>query len=179
MSDASPGEILVRLSLGNRLREFFGRNKGVIPTEPVSYRAIGVVRNRIQEPLPFGWQGIQSDIILRDDLARALDFLDGFSHAIVVFHLNRVSGEESRYQTVRIGREGVEVGILASRSALRPNPIGVSVVPIVRRRQNVLRVRGLDALNETPVLDIKPYLPPYDSVPDAKLPAWARVDDDG
>jgi tRNA (Thr-GGU) A37 N-methylase len=49
----------------------------------------------------------------------------------------------------------------------------VAVVPLLRRRRNILRVRGLDALDGTPVLDLKPYLPQYDSVPDARLPDWA------
>jgi tRNA (Thr-GGU) A37 N-methylase len=66
-----------------------------------------------------------------------------------------------------------ERGVLATRSQLRPNGIGVSVVKVVHRRKNVLRVTGLDAINGTPVLDIKPYLPEYDAVPDATLPSWA------
>jgi tRNA (Thr-GGU) A37 N-methylase len=67
-----------------------------------------------------------------------------------------------------------ERGVLASRSQLRPNPLGVSVVQIVHRRKAVLRVQGLDALDGTPVLDIKPYLPSYDAVPEAKLPPWVQ-----
>jgi tRNA-Thr(GGU) m(6)t(6)A37 methyltransferase TsaA len=66
-----------------------------------------------------------------------------------------------------------ERGVLATRSQLRPNPIGTSVVKVLRRRKSVLRVQGLDALDGTPVLDIKPYLPAYDAVPEAVLPPWA------
>ena len=104
----------------------------------------------------------------------ALEALEGFSHAIVVFHLDRVP-EAARRLSVPVGADGalVDRGVLATRSQLRPNPIGVSVVRIVLRRKAVLRVRGLDALDGTPVLDLKPYLPPYDAVPDAKLPDWA------
>jgi tRNA (Thr-GGU) A37 N-methylase len=69
--------------------------------------------------------------------------------------------------------------VLATRSPRRPNPIGVAVVPLVRRRRNILRVRGLDALDGTPVLDVKPYLPHYDSVPEAKLPEWATIPPEG
>jgi len=107
-----------------------------------------------------------------------LDAVDGFSHAIVVFHLDRVPESEKRLARVRVGADAtaLEVGLFATRSPLRPNAVGVSVVRIVHRRKNVLRVRGLDALNGTPVLDLKPYLPPYDSVPDAKLPQWATED---
>ena len=65
------------------------------------------------------------------------------------------------------------LGVLATRTQLRPNPIGVSIVPLLARKGNELRVRGLDAIDRTPVLDIKPYIPHYDSVAQATIPAWA------
>jgi tRNA (Thr-GGU) A37 N-methylase len=49
----------------------------------------------------------------------------------------------------------------------------MTVVPLLRRRKNILRVQGLDAINGTPILDIKPYIPHYDSVSDARIPDWA------
>jgi tRNA-Thr(GGU) m(6)t(6)A37 methyltransferase TsaA len=64
------------------------------------------------------------------------------------------------------------VGLFATRSPARPNPIGVQVVDLVSREGTVLTVRHLDALNNSPVLDVKPYLPRGDSVPDAITPAW-------
>jgi tRNA-Thr(GGU) m(6)t(6)A37 methyltransferase TsaA len=148
--------------------------KPYIPREPVSYRPIGVVRNRVNESRVDGWKDVRSDIILRDELASALDPIEGFSHVIVVFDLDRVP-ESARSLRVHVGNEDVppERGVLATRSQLRPNAIGVSVAAVVHRRQGVLRVRGLDALNGSPVLDIKPYLPEYDSVPEATLPSWA------
>jgi tRNA-Thr(GGU) m(6)t(6)A37 methyltransferase TsaA len=155
----------------NALRSLLGRSP-LIPREPIAYRAIGVVRNQIKESRPHGWEDVRSDILLRDDLVTALDGLEGFSHVIVVFHLDRVP-EEARRLRLPVGTDAVERGVLATRSQLRPNAIGVAVVPILHRRKGVLRVRSLDALNGTPVLDLKPYLPPYDSVSDAKLPDWA------
>ena len=98
--------------------------------------------------------------------------LEGFSHAIVVFHIDRVPEEEKRL-TLPVGTDAVERGVLATRSQRRPNGIGVSVVPILHRRLGVLRVLGLDALDGSVVLDIKPYLPSYDAVADAVLPSWA------
>jgi tRNA-Thr(GGU) m(6)t(6)A37 methyltransferase TsaA len=146
----------------------------LIPRDPVEYRPIGVVRNHVHESRPSGWEDVVSDIILHDELETALDSLDGFSHVIVVFHLDRVP-ESARRLRLRIGSDAAqpERGVLATRSQLRPNSIGVSVAPIIHRRKAVLRVKGLDALDGTPVLDLKPYLPPYDAVPDAKLPDWA------
>ena len=63
--------------------------------------------------------------------------------------------------------------MLALRTHHRPNPIGVSVVPLLRMEGTRLHVRGLDAVDGTPVLDIKPYVPFYDCVPTARLPGWA------
>jgi tRNA-Thr(GGU) m(6)t(6)A37 methyltransferase TsaA len=162
------------MSLLSRLRSALPGGKPFIPREPISYRAIGVVRNRVNESRPDGWEDVRSDIILRDDLAEALDPVDGFSHVIVVFDFDRVPEAVRRLRVV-VGNEEVppERGVLATRSQLRPNGIGVSVVEVVHRRKGVLRVRGLDALNGSPVLDIKPYLPEYDAVPSATLPPWA------
>ena len=162
------------MSLLSRLRSALPGGKPFIPREPISYRAIGVVRNRVNESRPDGWEDVRSDIILRDDLAEALDPVDGFSHVIVVFDFDRVPEAVRRLRVV-VGNEEVppERGVLATRSQLRPNGIGVSVVEVVHRRKGVLRVRGLDALNGSPVLDIKPYLPEYDAVPEAILPPWA------
>ena len=65
-----------------------------------------------------------------------------------------------------------EQGVLATRSQLRPGALGVTVVPLLRRRRNILRVLGLDAINGTPLLDVKPYIAHYDSIPDATVPDW-------
>ena len=64
------------------------------------------------------------------------------------------------------------VGAFAQRAKHRPNPIGITAVEILAAEGNVLTVRGLDAIDGTPVLDIKPYLPAFDRVDDARVPAW-------
>jgi tRNA-Thr(GGU) m(6)t(6)A37 methyltransferase TsaA len=160
------------VSLLRSLRSMLPGKSPLVLDEPVHFHAIGIVRNRVRQPRTQGWEDIRSDIILRDDLAEALEGIEGFSHVIVVFQLDRIPEGERRL-TLPVGKDGVERGVLATRSQRRPNPLGVSVVPVLHRRKGVLRVRGLDAMDGTPVLDIKPYLPLYDSVPDAKLPAWA------
>ncbi|HWC29695.1 MAG TPA: tRNA (N6-threonylcarbamoyladenosine(37)-N6)-methyltransferase TrmO [Dehalococcoidia bacterium] len=162
------------MSLFSMLRGAFAGGKPLIPREPVSYRPIGVVRNPVRSSRPDGWESVRSDLILREELESALDAIEGFSHVIVVFHIDRVPEEAQRLQ-IAVGNEDPppERGVLATRSQLRPNPIGTSVVKVLRRRKSVLRVQGLDALDGTPVLDIKPYLPAYDAVPEAVLPPWA------
>lgn len=152
------------------LKDRAGAGLPAIPEAPVSYRPIGVVHNRVHESRSGGWRDVRSEIILREDLLPALESIDGFSHLIVVFHMDRIPAAEARSS---VAVSGTERGVLATRSQLRPNPVGVAVVALVERRDNVLRVMGLDALDGSPVIDIKPYLPPYDAVPKSRLPAWA------
>ena len=158
------------------LTDRFGIGRSVIPREPVMLRPIGVVRNGVKTPRADGWELLRSDLIVREDLTGALDGIEGFSHLIVVFAFDRVPEAEQRAR-VRPRSDGriPEQGVLATRSQVRPSPIGVSVVRLLRRRRNILRVEGLDAIDGTPVLDLKPYFPNYDAVPNAGVPEWARA----
>ncbi len=153
----------------------FGIGRSVIPREPVMVRPIGVVRNNVKQPRMDGWADVRSDILIREELAEALDGIEGYSHVIVIFAFDKVPESEQRSR-VRPGGDArvPEQGVLATRSQVRPSPVGVSVVKLLRRRHNVLRVEALDAIDGTPVLDIKPYFPNYDAVPDAAIPEWAR-----
>ena len=150
----------VRRSFEGILRRF-GFGVGPVPREPVPIRPIGVVRNAVREPTPEGWESVRSDIIVREELMPALDGLEGYSHIIVVFVCHLVPEEERTQLRLRPRNDPrlPEQGVLATRSQLRPSALGVSVVPLLRRRRNVLRV-------------VKPYVPHYDSVPDARVPDW-------
>lgn len=163
----------LRRPLDDVLR-LFGFGGGAVPREPVSLRPIAVVRNNVFEPRPEGWQGVRSDLIFRDDLMGALDGIETYSHVMVVFFCHQVPEEERTVLRIhpRSDPRLPEQGVLATRSQRRPNALGVAVVPLLRRRRNILRVVGLDAIDGTPVLDIKPYLPHYDSVPEARVPEW-------
>ena len=154
----------------------FGIGRTHVPREPVMVRPIGVVRNTVRQPRPDGWAAVRSDIIMRDDLTDALDGIDGYTHIIVLFAFDKVPESEQRARA-RIGHDAriPEQGVLATRSQVRPSPIGVSVVRLLKRRGNILRVEGLDATDGTPVLDVKPYFPNYDAVADAGVPEWARA----
>ena len=134
---------------------------------------VGRVINEINAPMRDGWEKVTSDIELEPGLTEATLGLNEFSHIVVVFWLHQMplwKGEPLRIHPR--GRQDLPlVGLLASRSPRRPNPIGISVVQLLECRGNVLRVKGLDATNGTPVLDVKPYTP-RDLVPDAGWPAW-------
>ena len=140
----------------------------------ITLAPIGVVKNTIREPRRHDWQTVVSEIVVNEDLKEALSRIEEFSHIIVLYWMHKVS--PSRRLVMRVhprGRQDLRlVGVLATRSPARPNPIGVSTVKLLERRDNVLKVMGLDAVDGTPVLDIKPYIPGYDSPAKAKTPDW-------
>ncbi len=108
-----------------------------------------------------GWGDVVARIELDDTLGtHALDGLDGFSHVEVLFWFDQVTRRSSYAQTSRArGRDDMPlIGVFAARGPNRPNPIGVSACEIVELGDNWLTVRGLDAIDGTPVLDIKPVM---------------------
>ncbi len=106
-------------------------------------------------------------------LTEALDGLEGFSHIIVLYWMHQITTTQLTLKIHPQGRQELPlVGLFATRSPYRPNPIGKTTVRLLERRGNLLRVEGLDATDGTPVIDIKPYLPEYDSVTNAKVPPW-------
>ncbi len=140
----------------------------------ISLTPIGIVKNTIKAPGKYGQQTAVSEIIVNEDLKEALDHIEEFSHIIVLYWMHKVT--PSRRLTMKVhpmGRQDLPlVGVLSSRSPARPNPIGVATVKLLEHRDNVLKVTGLDAVDGTPVLDIKPYIPGYDSPAKAETPGW-------
>ncbi len=106
---------------------------------------------------------------IRTDLqpAEALQGLEGFSHIwlIWVFHQNKVARYHSKVHPPRLG--GKSMGLFATRTPHRPNPIGLSLVELVRVEKDGILVSGADLVDGTPILDIKPYLPEIESKPEA------------
>ena len=138
-------------------------------------RAIGTVKCPVNEMSQGNWATVDSEIRLEAQYAPGLQGLKGFSHVLVVFFLDRAQGFDVKKQLLRRprGMEDMhEVGVFAQRTKYRPNPIGVTAVKLLGIDGNVVRVRGLDALDGTPVLDIKPYMPPFDRIDDVTLPPW-------
>lgn len=102
------------------------------------------------------------------NLADALQGLEGFSHIwlIFVFHQNTNKGIKTKVHPPRMG--GEKIGLFATRTPHRPNPIGLSAVKLDRIQGDALYLSGVDLLDGTPILDIKPYLPSADSLPHAQ-----------
>jgi tRNA-Thr(GGU) m(6)t(6)A37 methyltransferase TsaA len=135
---------------------------------------IGWVSNQVPGPRHHEWGEVVSDITLDEELAPALDGIEGFSHLIVLFWIAGVTAEERKIQKLHPrDRDDVPlVGIFATHAQYRPNPIGLTVVRLLERQGNRLRVAGLDAYDGTPVLDIKSYNPEREIAADARVPDW-------
>jgi len=119
--------------------------------------------------------GEEAKVHLSAEYCPGLKGITGFSHLIILYWMHLRDSEKDRRTLLVFPKNHavkVETGVFACRSPSRPNPIGLAVVSLVKVEKCVLRVRGLDAAEGSPVIDIKPYLPRADCVPDARVPSW-------
>jgi tRNA (Thr-GGU) A37 N-methylase len=156
-----------------------GHRCGRITDVEFVMRPIGTVRNQRAEPVDDGWDLIDSrielDPTMLDDDATA--GLREFSHVEVVYVFDRVDDSEITRgaRTPRGNPAWPAVGILAQRPKVRPNRIGTTVCELLTVRPGgVIEVRGLDAIDATPVLDIKPYYAEFGPRGDVRQPAWSH-----
>jgi tRNA (adenine37-N6)-methyltransferase len=131
--------------------------------EKVVYTPIGTVASRFNEPGdPKSMRNSESTLVLDEKYTGALDGLDKYRYLLVIYHIDRSPGYRERVHPM--GDQSIpERGVLATRSPCHPNPIGITVAEILSVQGNRIRVTGLDALNGTPILDIKPYEEHFDS----------------
>ena len=143
--------------------------------EPIGINPIGAVRNDERDPARVDWSEVESAIRLRVGLGEALLGLDGYSHVIVIGWLDRVPAElRARSRAHPAGDERLPLqGALALRGGARPNPLSFTVCRLLAVEGDSVRVRGLDLIDGTPVLDLKPYVSFYDAPPEATIPRWA------
>jgi tRNA (adenine37-N6)-methyltransferase len=138
-----------------------------IVLDPIGYVKISADCKEVKD------KSVLSQIVIRDELVEGLSGISGFSHLFVLFYLNQVTLDQRKILKVHPrGRQDMPLtGVFAARTMLRPNPIGLTLVELVKVNNNVLTVRGLDAYDGTPVLDLKPY-DFWDMVENAKVPDW-------
>jgi tRNA-Thr(GGU) m(6)t(6)A37 methyltransferase TsaA len=130
----------------------------------ISYRSIGTIRSPFEDiagmPIqPSGAKGVEGTIEIFPEFADGLQDLEGFSHIILIFHFHKVTASNLQ---VTPFLDTTKRGVLATRSPKRPNPIGLSIVKLNHRADNILYVENIDILDGTPLLDIKPYVPEFD-----------------
>lgn len=139
---------------------------GVIKIKP-----LGKAKNQMDKPMLPGWKDIITEIVIDKKYVRGLDGIEDYSHVIVVYWMDKE--KECHLKHHPQGRENVPfVGVFACRCPQRPNRIAISTVKLISREGNCLKVKGLDIINGTPIIDIKPYTPQYDEVKNAKVPDW-------
>ena len=138
-----------------------------IALEPIGFVKTTAIGNEVRDKTR------TSQLVLRKELTTALDGVESFSHLFVLFWLHKTPPEQRK--TLKVHPQGRKdmplLGVFATRTMLRPNPVGLTLVELVKVEGNVLTVRGLDAFNGTPVIDIKPF-DSWDNAENAKVPAW-------
>ncbi|NCO54168.1 MAG: tRNA (N6-threonylcarbamoyladenosine(37)-N6)-methyltransferase TrmO [Bacteroidetes bacterium CG02_land_8_20_14_3_00_31_25] len=137
----------------------------------ITFKPIGIIYSPFKtiENIPIqniGAKGVKGTIEIFKEFVTGLKDLDGFSHLILIYHLHKVIHDSL---LVKPFLDTVEHGIFATRSPVRPNPIGLTVVKLIEIKNNLITIENLDILYETPLLDIKPFLPMIDDTKDIRI----------
>ena len=145
----------------------------------IYYTPIGIIHSSFTEiagmPIqPSGALGVQGWVEIEPKFLPALQDLDGFSHLILLYHFHCVT-EVALTVTPFLDME--KHGIFATRAPKRPNPIGLSIVKLLKVEGNILRLENVDILDQTPLLDIKPYVPYFDR-PEVEKVGWLEKNKD-
>ncbi len=145
-------------------------------SETLAVETIGTIHSPFQQlegmPVqPLGSGCAEGRVVVEERFAEGLRDLDGFSHIYLVYQFHKAA--RTRLQVVPYMDTQVR-GVFATRSPLRPARIGISVVELLSVAGNVLTVRGLDVLDGTPLIDIKPYVPQFDCWPQAAC-GWMKA----
>jgi len=130
----------------------------------IRYKPIGVVHSPFREPKgtpiqPAGAKGINGTVEIFQQYAEGLKDIEGFSHIILLYHFHLSKGSAL---IVKPYMDSKGHGVFAMRGPSRPNPIGISVVRLIKVEGNRLHIRDVDIVDGTPLLDIKPYVPEFD-----------------
>lgn len=132
--------------------------------ENIQYQPIGIIHSPFTQvegmPIqPAGALGVQGVVEIFPEFTEGLLDLDGFSHIFLLYHFHAV---KTYTLTVTPFLDDQPHGVFATRAPRRPNPIGLSVVRLLRREANILHIENVDILDGTPLLDIKPYTAAFD-----------------
>jgi len=137
----------------------------------INFAPIGVIRSPFTKiegmPIqPTGAIGIQGSIEIFPEYQEGLKDLDGFSHIVLLYHFHRSEGFKL---SVIPFLDDQSRGLFSTRAPKRPNPIGLSVVKLVKQEENILHVADVDILDGTPLLDIKPFVPAFEPDTDIRV----------
>jgi tRNA-Thr(GGU) m(6)t(6)A37 methyltransferase TsaA len=126
-------------------------------------KPIGIIHSPYKNRGEAPYQGYKSEEISQIDVfeefEQGLQDIDGFSHIIIIYWFHKSQGY---HLLVKTPWDEIPHGLFTTRSPHRPCPLGLTIVELVARENNILKVKGLDAIDGTPLLDIKPYVPGID-----------------
>ena len=147
--------------------------------DQLSYEPIGIIHTAFESPdgmpiQPVGDAAVEGTVELKDAYADGLQDLDGFTHCILLYHFH--ASDDSAPLEVEPFLDDEQRGVFATRAPQRPNPIGLSVVEIDSVTGGTVTVDGIDVVDQTPLLDIKPFVPEFDVPSDADT-GWLTATD--
>ena len=131
----------------------------------IQYKPIGIIHSPFREPKgtpiqPAGARGINGIVEIFPEYTEGLKDIGGFSHIILIYHFHFSKGSTLLAKPYM---DKETHGVFAMRGPSRPNPIGISVVRLIKVEGNELHIQDMDIVNGTPLLDIKPYVPEFDT----------------
>lgn len=139
----------------------------------ITLKPIGFVKNNIKKQRFGNFDDEISEIVVDKKFEEALNKIEDYSHVIIVYWMNEIKDYVLTHRPQ--GNKDVPiVGVFACRCPKRPNPIAITTVRLIEHKGNKIKVKGLDILNETPIIDIKPYWPQYDKVENEIIPNWVN-----
>ncbi|MEK5207258.1 SAM-dependent methyltransferase [Psychrobacillus sp. FSL H8-0510] len=141
-----------------------------------SIKPIAFVNNTRKDILDDNWGSIVSTIELAENINdSSLKGINEFSHLEIIFFFDKVSDDKIQYEArhPRNNKDYPEVGIFTQRGKNRPNKLGVTIVELVEQKQRILIVKGLDALDGTPIIDIKPVMKEFLPKNEVSQPDWS------
>jgi tRNA (adenine37-N6)-methyltransferase len=141
--------------------------------DEIIYKPIGIIHSPFKTidgiPIqPAAAEGIQGEVKVNKEYSDGLKSLEEFSHIILIYHFHLTNGYKLKVVPFM---DDVEHGLFATRAPGRPNPVGISVVKLKSISDNVIKVENIDVIDETPLLDIKPYISRFDNV-NAEKNGW-------
>jgi len=136
----------------------------------IKYKPIGIIHSPFKEPKDMPIQSaaamsIKGTVEIFPEYAEGIEDIEGFSHIILIYHFHL--SKEAKLK-VKPYMDDKLRGVFATRAPSRPNPIGLSIVSLIGIKGREIHIRGIDAVDGTPLLDIKPYVPEFD-IRDAKI----------
>ncbi|MEH7458044.1 tRNA (N6-threonylcarbamoyladenosine(37)-N6)-methyltransferase TrmO [Bacillus sp. JJ1127] len=139
----------------------------------INMNVIGEVESTVHEKVYSNWGNVISNIRIYPEYTEGLIGLEEYSHAIILFFMDDFKEDNKSWVRKPRGLSDFdEKGCFAQRTKYRPNPIGITTVKIVEVENNVITVKGLDANDQTAILDIKPYIPEFDVRNNVRVPNW-------